>query len=322
MIFYVYFDPQIIAVARENGDLGLQALIGILYDLLQNCFIAEFQNYQVQEGIRDHINDLPETYDRAVIKKIVAQLEKHNRFIYCLVPDYSGEKDILGCVKEQAVEALLDLLLLVEVDEDFVDIEGAEAATLFNYQHTQFARDRSKISCEGVVLSDSAHNEQDFLNKYLKKALRHASLIEICDKLLGEKYRGNYEYTVSVLFSWLEGILADPANCKIIIHCGVPDDEARDIETFKAQLRALKQRGLAGITFKLCLYKNDRGSDALPHDRFIVTDQIAIGLPRGMDFLNRATRKNRDLTLDYKSADQVNSLIGSYSVGKQPDIDL
>ncbi|HEX8177769.1 MAG TPA: hypothetical protein VF543_21960 [Pyrinomonadaceae bacterium] len=324
MIFYVYLDPKVIAVARDSGELGLQTLIGILRGFLQNCFVAEFENHQVQDEIREQIDGLPETFDRTLIKKVMAQMKKHHRFIYCLIPDYTEARDALTCAREQSGDALLDLLLLDEVGEEFAGIEGVEAATLFNYQHTQFEHDRSKLSAEGVALAESAHDQHDLLDRYFKKALRHASRIEICDKLFGQMYRGNYEYTAHVLFEWLERILVDPSNCEITIHCGAPDPEgpARPLDALKADLTSFKSGNLASVRLRLCLYDNDRGGDSLPHDRFIVTDQIALGLPRGMDFLNGATRKNRDFSLDYKSVEQVSDLIASYATSRQPEIEL
>lgn len=322
MIFYVYLDPKIIAVARENQELGLQALIGIFYGLLQNCFIAEFDDYRIQSEIEANINELPETFDRKLVKEIVKQMQKHNRFIYCLTPEYPDIKDTLTYVKEQAAQALLDLILLAEGLDDLSELEEVESATLFNYQHTQFERERSKISGEGLALSASKYDEQDFLNLYLKKALRFANYIEICDKVMGEKYKGNYEYTLRIFFAWLEQTLDAPRNCRIIIHCGQPGDQSRGIDAMKADFAGFKRGGFEDITIRLCIYEQATGRDDLPHQRFIITDQIALGLDRGMDFLNEKTSRNRDLTIDYKNNDQVNDLIASYATGRQLEIDL
>jgi hypothetical protein len=324
MIFYVYLDPQIIAIARENGELGLQSLIGILYGLRQNCFIAEFDDYsdQIQKEIKEQIDELPETFDRKLIVELVRQMQKHNRFIYCLTTEYPYTKEALTYVKEQASQALLDLILLAEESVDQSEFEGIECATLFNYQHTQFERERSKISSEGITLAASKYGEQDFLNLYLKKALRFANYLEICDKVMGEKYKGNYEYTLRVFFAWLEQILNDPRNCKIIIHCGQPGDQSRGLDAMKADLTGFKRGNFEDITLKLCIYEQPAGSDDLPHQRFIVTDQIALGLDRGMDFLSDRTRQNRDVTIDYKNNDEVNDLIASYAPSRQLEIDL
>jgi hypothetical protein len=207
-----------------------------------------------------------------------------------------------------------------KLNNSFEEFIGAETATLNTYQYTRFARDRANLAGGGVTLEEGELDELVFLDKFLKKALKYARSIEICDKIFGDRYGGNYKYTAQVFFNWLEQNLVDPDKCKIIIHCGVPEDSWLDV--MKEHLISLKSGRLAGVTIKLCLYDQVSVNAALPHDRFIITDQIALGFPRGMDFLNKATRKNRDLTLDYKNKDQVNKLIASYAIGGRPEIDL
>jgi hypothetical protein len=320
MFFYIYLEPKVVEVAHQHGELGLQALIGILYGFLQNCFVADFEDERGWNELRDLVNSLPDEDNRKRIKEILTVMYKRNRLISCLSPDYAGDKSDLECLVEQAPGALLDLLLISEIGAPFEGFTAAETATLNTYQYSHFARDRTNLAGGGVTLEEGELDELVFLDKFLKKALKYAHSIEICDKIFGDRYGGNYKYTAQVFFNWLERNLADPENCKIIIHCGVPDETWLDV--MKEHLTSLKSGRLAGVTIKLCLYDQVSVNAALPHDRFIVTDQIALGLPRGMDFLNRETRKNRDLTLDYKNNDQVNKLIASYAIGRQPEIDL
>jgi hypothetical protein len=48
-------------------------------------------------------------------------------------------------------------------------------------------------------------------------------------------------------------------------------------------------------------YQFPSSDNALPHERFILTDQIALSIDRGLDFLDKNTRKNRDVDIGYKS---------------------
>jgi|ERR1044072_1381614 hypothetical protein len=320
MFFYVYLEPKVIEIARDHGELGLQALIGVLLGFLENCFVADFEDERGWNEVRDLVNGLDDDDNRKRIKEILTVMYKRNRLIGCLSPDYAGERRDVECLIEQARGALLDLLLMSELGEYFDGFTEAETSTLEMYQRTRFARERADMAGGGVTMEDGELDEIAFLNRFLLKALKHAHSIEICDRIFGEKYGGNYRYTAGVFFEWLEQNLEDPANCRIVIHCGVPDEER--IEQLKGHLKSLKRDRLAGTTLQLCFYDPVSFRGALPHDRFIVTDQIAIGLPRGMDFLNERTRKTRDLTMDYKKSDQVNRLIASYSAGKRPEIDL
>ena len=70
-----------------------------------------------------------------------------------------------------------------------------------------------------------------FLDVNFGKALRHARRIEICDRLLGERFANNFEHTVKELLRWLETILRDPASCESRIHCGKTEGRDRHCAT-------------------------------------------------------------------------------------------
>src|SRR6266542_2892069 len=289
MFFYVYLQPEVISVAQKNGALGLQVLISILRGFLQNCCLAEFENYRVQPAIAEKVERLDDNYDRKIIKELFRVMEKRNRFIYCL-PNHEEAESEVECAKDQAEEAMLDLLLLVDEDDEF---EMIEVATLFDYQHSEFEVVRSKLVAEGLTLAADALAGKEMLDRYLKKALRYASSIVVCDRLFGEKYAGNYEYSAKVLFQWLEQALADPASCAFTFHCGEPDPDAgaRDLDTMRRELTGFKVGRLVGFRLKLQLYGTDT-RDFLPHQRFIITDQLAIAVDPGMDFMNPRTGRN------------------------------
>jgi hypothetical protein len=247
-------------------------------------------------------------------------MEKRNRFVYCLGRDNEGDKNDVECVKEQAEGALLDLLLLVDTDDAF---EDTESATLFDYQHTEFEANRTKLVSEGLMLIASELDGKELLDRYLKKGLRSASSILVCDKLFGERYQGNYEYSAKILFRWLEQVLVDPDSCTLTFHCGEPnpEDGSRDLDMMRKELTALKTGRLVRFGLKLQLYSTDT-RNFLPHPRFIVTDQFAIAIDPGMDFMDPYTRKNRDLMLNYKSRRQLDKLLDSYQAGRLPELEL
>ncbi len=320
MFFYVYLAPEVISIAHQNGPLGMQALIAILRGFLQNCFLTDFEDYRVQTAIGQYVDALPEDYDRKMVKEILRVLEKRHRFMYCLVPDYEGLKTDEECVKEQADAAMIDLLLLQHADEA---IEDLETSTLFDYQHTDFEANRSRLVSDGVTLEANGMDGTAFMERYLRKGLRPATSIIICDRLFGEKYRGNYQYTTERFFGWLKTILIEPDSCVVTFHCGQPDPEngARDLDVMRKQLAACKSGRIAGIRLKLQLYSSDT-PNFLPHQRYLLTDQFALSIDPGMDFLDPKTGQIRSISFSYKSMEQVDKLLKSYEAGRQPEIDL
>ena len=67
-------------------------------------------------------------------------------------------------------------------------------------------------------------------------------------------------------------------------------------------------------------YQLTDNSQVLPHDRYLITDQVAIDFGRGLDFLDKNTRKNRDLTIGYTSFKEVDNLLKSYASAMLPRI--
>src|SRR5208282_5183919 len=84
MVFYVYFDPPVIASAESGGDYALQCLIGVLRGFEANCLLAEFDDYFVQDALQERLNNLHDDNVRKALKSLFATLQKRNRFIYSL----------------------------------------------------------------------------------------------------------------------------------------------------------------------------------------------------------------------------------------------
>ena len=311
MIFYVYMDPKVLSTENLQHKYATQAFIGILRGFLQNCFIAEFEDYRIQEAIKIQVKGLPDSFERKLIKSLLATLQKRNRFIYCLIPDYSGGKDDFTCVLEQAIDALLDLILVEEFPTDFKDPDGLEIATLGTYQTTNFETYRSQMVSNGLIINNGDLEGKDFWDKCFGKALRFSRKIDICDRLFGKLFGDNYKYNVKVMLRWLEKTVLDPNNCKLVFHCEKPDGNT-DIY-MKTQINSFRQGRLSKMPIEIQFYQLPNLEKSLPHARFIITDQITLKIDPGMDFLDPKTGKNRDVCIEYKSCKEVNTLLKSYT---------
>jgi len=320
MIFYIYLDPDALSLSNIENDYAMQALISTLRGFTENCCISEFEDYRIQDAIKEQVNSLPDTFDRKIIKSLLKALAKRNRFIYCLVPDYSGNKTDITCVIEQATSCFLDCFLFSEGNRDIETPVGIEKATLSTYQVTEFENVRSNLAINGRTFASGELDEKDFLDQYFKKMLRYPTRIEICDKLFGSRFGDNFEYTVKKFLRWLESNLSDPKHCKLILHCGKPDGHTD--HHIKTQLAGFKTGRLKDLRIEIQFYQLPDNSQALPHDRYMITDQIVIDFGRGLDFLDRNTRKNRDLTVGYKSYKEVGNLLKSYASAKLPRISI
>ncbi len=319
MIFYVYFDPEVIAAANAGGPYAVQSLISLLRGFVQNCCLMNFDDWRVDEAIRREVESLPADFDRKVITSLLAILKKRNRFVYCLTSNYAANRSDVEEVLQQAASALLDLLLIKQIDPMPTATNGIEIATLATYQHTSFESERSRLANEGSTQAEGALSETDFMDRHFRKALRYAVRIEICDKLFS-KGTANFMHTAKALLHWLENVLADPVGCKLFIHSAKP--EGQGDQYIAARLKGFRHGKLSKLPIELQFYELPNPDNVLPHERFILTDQVALEIGRGMDFLDSASGRNRDVSIGYKSPKEVEDLLKSYSAGRQPAITI
>ncbi|TSA48171.1 MAG: hypothetical protein D4R56_00890 [Deltaproteobacteria bacterium] len=313
MIFYVYMSPDVVEDANEGGPYALDSLIGILQGFLQNCFIAEFEDDRFQRAFYSNVSQLPASNARKKILTLFGQLKNRHHFISCLAPNYFGVDDDLSCAIKQAEDVLLDLLLIA-TKENFQPVTlKTEVAMLDNYNQSNFASSRSILAQKGKTLKPNQLGQSELLDKIFKKALMYASRIEICDRIFGRKFGDNFEYSFVTMFRWLEKNVADPVRLeKIIIHCEKPPGYGDD--NMKVKLSPIKSGRFSKIIIEIRFYNKDSQfeGDPLPHDRYLMTDQVAFDIGRGMDFLSKRTRGNRDISINYKDPDEISALIGEY----------
>src|ERR1044072_5732680 len=116
MVFQVYFDPEVISAAEDAGAYALQCLIGIIRGFEANCLIAEFDDYFVQETLKERLNELREDNARKALKSLFATLDKRKRFVYTLVSRGAPPKTRLDDALLQGKDAELDLVLTENPD--------------------------------------------------------------------------------------------------------------------------------------------------------------------------------------------------------------
>lgn len=304
MVFNVCFDPKVIETAAANGPYAMQALIAMLRGFSANCVLLDFEDTRLQRGIRAALDALPPQSDRSEIMALFKRLMKR-RFVSVMQdPDWAAPESDIQHAFWQAHSHGVQLVVTGEQG-------GAEApsADLANFQHTAFERERFTRALTGRVFAGGEFREADFLTDNFANALRHAHRIQICDRLLGKLFADNFEHTIKVFLRWVEQILHDPAACEITFHC----EHAKRDDHLCHMLRSFRSGRLAQTVIRVAFYKNPAGRPALPHDRFIWTDQFAFDIGRGMDFLDSGTGMNRDVSINLKDATEVTAAIAHFA---------
>lgn len=317
MVFYVYLDPAVIDVARADGPYAVQGLIAAIRGFIQNCCVVVFEDDRIQAAIRQKVEALPETHERMVLTKLLAVLAKRNRFIYCLSPDYSGAKADTDAMLEQAAALLIDLALVGAPVNTHTFVPKAVQVTLLQeYQGTFFESERSNLACEGRTTAPGVLTNSDFLDLHFRKALRYAARIDICDRLFGSRFGDNYKYTAEQMIRWLGSNLSDAKRCRVTFHCAKPDGLTDHY--MHSILKQARDAHAVGLSIEIQFYQLPPGNVAMPHERFILTDQIALAIDRGMDFLDQNTARCRDVFVGYQGLRACADVLRSYSGGRLP----
>jgi len=316
MIFYVYMSPEVIRDANNGGPYAMDAFIGILLGFIQNCCIFEFEDNRMQKAVFKNVDQLPPSDAKKKIMSLLGQLKKQKRFICHLIPNYNEENINISDVNDQAKASHVILDFLLAGKNEFSNILWkVESAALDNYNQSNFERKRSNLASNGRILRDGELEQFDFMEEVFKKAFIHTTRIEICDRIFGEKFGDNFEYTFVTLFKWLEETIAEPDHFEeVVIHCGKP--KGLMDKHMKTQLALAKKGKLSKLNIEIRFYHREesgRPLQALTHDRYLMTDQIALNIGRGMDFLSENTKRNRDISINYAKADEIKKSIKRFS---------
>ena len=310
MYFYTFLQPEIFDEAVSDGDDAIQGIGAILAGLLQNCFIAVFEDDRWGASVKEKLDGWPATLGRRRVKSILGRFRNRRRFLYCLTPDYTGTGSDLECMFAQAGPAALDLVLVVTGERDHPAPAHVTVTTRRTYYETAFEEGRSELAVDGKTCLPGEMDETDFLDFHFAKAVRHATEIHICDRVCGtSNLADNFEYTTRQLLVWLDAALAVPGHCKIVFHLGQP--KGRGLHRILQELASCKTGRLSATAVEVCFYDESLPAPALPHQRFILTDQIALAIDRGLDFLDRRTARNRDSYISYQNREQAERLLAA-----------
>ncbi|MBI4026276.1 MAG: hypothetical protein HY360_14930 [Verrucomicrobia bacterium] len=315
MVFYVYFDPAMIGSAEKDGNYALQCLIGILRGFEANCLLAEFDDYFVQETLQGGVNDLHDDNVRKALKSLLGTLQKRNRFVYSLVSGCESPDVRVAVALGQGKEAELDLVVS-ENAAAHRNPHGIPTSTLLAYNTTGFEADRCAAATGGRTFAADARESQDFMNWTLRKALKYCSVIQVYDEHFGKNFGGNFEYSTKVLITWLETLVAYPDQVQLHIHCGKPSGNTDHF--IRTRLASFRRGRLARMPITIQFYQTAFGVEPLLHERYLVTNQMAINLGRGLDFLNPTTGRNRDGKFSFAGFDELGVVLKTIPASSLP----
>ena len=308
MVYYVYLDPGVIRVAAAAGDAGLSCLASLLKALGENCCVVEFDDWRVNQAIAEEIKNLGANADwTKKLKMLLAHLSKQKRFIVALkAPEAHPPISDVTSAGQQAAAAELDAIVTSEPVS--VTGTGAQVINLFAFAGSHFDLSRSQHATQGTTLAGGEHTTTDFYSKLLRKLLRYAQSVDFLDPLFGGKYGDHFKFTFRAIVrefasgrheSATNQITVHTANSTRIPHCRI------ETPTFHADIKVTVEA-----------YDSTGANPTLPHERYLLTDQFALEIGRGLDLFDRDTNLNRDVSLSFKSPKEIQSLLNKAAASK------
>ena len=316
MIYVIYFDPEVIQDAANNGPYAIQALIAALRGFSQNCLFIDFTDARIRIQIGEAINTIPSDSDRILLTRILAHLAKYNRFIGCILPDYLSEKQDSDYIIAEIKTNSIDFALLSKNPINARLKHLLSWSELDTYQATTFEHQRESSGSKGKVYTGGELTCLDFMNHNFRNLCRYSASIQVVDNSMGKYYGSNYEYCLITFIEWLESVIYDASECRVDFHCCDPSGYGK--AHINAKLTSAKNGRISALPMTISYYNN---SIQFHHDRFIVTDQFTFEIGRGMDFLDPRTLSNRDVSLSIKDTADGQKLMKELS-SKSPSTDI
>lgn len=271
MIFIVAIDPDSIQTLIDKGELGEEILLGIFEALLQNCLLAETSTWRVGPELREKIRTIK---DPDIRKKVWSVLEvfadpAKSRLVD-VIDDYNCDyetslSDIIGA---QGDNKDLDVAICEKPMKDC----AFEFISALRFNSSNFARVRSRSAC-ALIYAPGQERAHKILKEAFGRLVRHATIIEIYDRVMGKEFGPNYYEAIP---HWCTIFKENGRNLELIIH------------TTTAQVKSVKLRFQEMLeNSKVSVEVLGHPYEMQPHDRFFRACQFTLDIGRGIDLFDK-----------------------------------
>ena len=306
-------------------EKGQELLLGVFDQLRDSCFFVGNQQWEWEAEIRAALEKIQTDDYEIEYKKHLQFIKTNNRLLHTLpIVDILDISEVLQNSHE------IGGIDLVITNRPYSGIlpEDTEIVEFDKFRKSQFSKTLRDMPSDGVKDFEIGEydNPQKFYDEFYLKPFRYAKKFEICDKLLGKLWpKTNYGTNLKWILEWLDKSLRDEyggdIETEIVIHTQKLDSKLRptlleDYVENEIRLDRIK------ADIKYMYYELPDSDQVLPHERFILTDQIALQIGRGVDQFSvsgESKGSNRDIFLVRMDPRQCAKVIGRYKDGNLPN---
>lgn len=305
------------SVFRENSETSIpnySLIIRFLQDLKNNGIVLVDDTDCVLAAMREDINKWPLKF-RKKAKELLIVLEKKDRFV-----QISLKKEVqANCNNQQCQQCIKIAKICLPTaiissnhckkcaEKEMTDFPNIEIVDIAEYSISEFFDEHLNQNDRFFVKGEL--NQQEFEDKILIPLLRDAKHLKIYDPYIGrsiltKKSANKYKSTIKWILKVFLRERGSKAKGVFEVYGGV--NISKDIPKSKipdaiTALRELEKEFKQEYpNFQLIIKDETKGSK-MPHDRFLVTNQVAVSVGRGFNLLFGSPSFLQDVKIDYCS---------------------
>lgn len=283
MVYCVFLDPACIEEADQVGEFGYATLFEIMLGLLQNCFLADTKSWSVGGSLSNAVQKIQDQDARKRAIELLVLFQNRNRFLDVIECDADDVETPCGAVAVADWEnpRLNHLILGRDIFQDL-----PKTSTLPTYPMGGFSRERSE-SVYGKTVRRGHYSFSQIFAQHFACIVRESSVIKLIDPVAGE-FTANYVHNIPLWINELDDL---GTGVSVELHTAFkePRNFTRLGEFISDHCRD------SSISFKIVPYLPKE----LPHERFLIASHFTLVIGRGIDLVDPADMRNRDLFISH-----------------------
>lgn len=310
MLYQIVYMPGIYKSIPPHANLYYEALLSILRDSLCNCLLLVDKDGQMEKALHDAVRLWPQQH-RMRAQELLLKMKRQNRFISVSSESYQS---LTFCTESACLPAdfiartyPVDLTLCVGGCKDCNILTHAVA--LDQYQVSKFSA--MKVSRDqGIRLYNGEWDKATFAEKIWEPVFKYAKHVKLIDRYIGRSMRPgatrlahDYERSLRWIFEHFVALSRSKPVSSFEVYCGISSDDysTHQQEEIAKQLRMWARQCSEdfGYEIKICVKREYPHTNEMEHDRFLLTDQVALAVGRGFALL-RQDGFVRDVGIHYE----------------------
>ena len=306
--------PSVFRVNPGKSNAEYCMVIRLIQDLEKNGIVLVDDTHCTLAAMREDIKKWPQKYITKA-QKLLISLEKRDRFVEISLNDEVQAK----CKNQQCQQCIRMAKIYLPpaiissnhcnecAEKQIAQFPSIEVVDVAEYSMSNFFE--AHLNQNDHFFGKGELTQQEFDDKILIPLLRDAKHVKIYDRYIGrsilnKKVAKKYKFTIKWILdvflrergSKFKGVfeIYGGVNISKDIPKAKTDDAIVALREFEKDFKEMYPN------FKLLIKDETKGSEML-HDRFLVTNQVAVSLGRGFNLLFGNPSRVQDVKIDYCS---------------------